>query len=385
MKMPEREWDGGDAQPGERPLLVGLVGPSGGGKTYSALRLATGMQRVCGGDIWFIDTEGKRALHYAHEFTFKHLPFDPPYSPLDYVSAIDYVLKQGARIVVIDSMTHEHSGPGGVMDQADTFLDRVAGDDERARQKNFMRALVEPKRQRRVLIDRIVHLGGEAWFLFCYRAKEGLDFKSKDKFGQPREKGYVIESTSPMQYEMTVQFLLPPGCMGQPKTYSEHAEESALVKLPHLFSHWFGKSDVLDEAIGERFGKWAKGEHGMSKPKPEPGEHVEPNPVAEESNKYAANADARVMARALGEDPLPWEGEQPRTFEPSPEPEPESDAPLTGIEKFVADAKAAIDGARNLGELKDCWEMVAAKKSELSKSDLAELTRMKDARKGELA
>lgn len=355
MKLPEREWEGGTAQPGERPLLVGLVGPSGGGKTYSALRLATGMQRVSGGDIWYIDTEGKRALHYAHEFTFKHLPFDPPYSPLDYVSAIDYVLKQGARIVVIDSMTHEHSGPGGVMDQADTFLDRVAGDDERARQKNFMRALVEPKRQRRVLIDRIVHLGGEAWFLFCYRAKEGLDFKSKDKFGQPREKGYVIESTSPMQYEMTVQFLLPPACQGSPKLMSEHAEESALVKVPHLFADWFSKGVVLDEAIGERFGRWAKGEAVKPEPKP------------------------------IDVSPLPFDDEPARTFEPSPEPEPESDAPLTGIEKFVADAKAAIDGARNLGELKDCWEMVAAKKSELSKSDLAELTRMKDARKGELA
>ena len=42
------------------PLMIGLMGPSGGGKTYSALRLATGIQRVAGGDIFMIDTERRR-------------------------------------------------------------------------------------------------------------------------------------------------------------------------------------------------------------------------------------------------------------------------------------------------------------------------------------
>jgi hypothetical protein len=33
------------------PLLIGLIGPSGGGKTLSGLRLAEGIRRVCGGAI----------------------------------------------------------------------------------------------------------------------------------------------------------------------------------------------------------------------------------------------------------------------------------------------------------------------------------------------
>ena len=45
------------------PLLIGLMGPSGVGKTYSALRLATGIQTVTGGDIFVIDTETNRAKH----------------------------------------------------------------------------------------------------------------------------------------------------------------------------------------------------------------------------------------------------------------------------------------------------------------------------------
>lgn len=65
------------------PLLIGLAGPSGGGKTFSALRLASGMQRVSGGDVYVVDTESKRALHYADKFKFRHLEFTAPFGPLD--------------------------------------------------------------------------------------------------------------------------------------------------------------------------------------------------------------------------------------------------------------------------------------------------------------
>ena len=60
------------------PCMVGIVGPSGTGKTFSALRLATGMQKVSGGDVAVVDTEGRRALHYADKFKFLHLDFGPP-------------------------------------------------------------------------------------------------------------------------------------------------------------------------------------------------------------------------------------------------------------------------------------------------------------------
>ena len=64
------------------PLLVGLAGPSGSGKTFSALRLATGMQRVTTKPIYVIDTEARRALHYADQFSFQHVQFDAPFSSL---------------------------------------------------------------------------------------------------------------------------------------------------------------------------------------------------------------------------------------------------------------------------------------------------------------
>jgi adenylylsulfate kinase-like enzyme len=74
--QPERKFTANDAKREHVPLLIGLTGPSGGGKTFSALRLATGIQQVTGGDIYFIDTESRRALHYADQFKFKHVELE---------------------------------------------------------------------------------------------------------------------------------------------------------------------------------------------------------------------------------------------------------------------------------------------------------------------
>ena len=68
MNAPARTFEAKPAVRQKVPLLCGLVGPSGGGKTFSALRLATGMQQVSGGDIYIVDTEARRALHYADRF-----------------------------------------------------------------------------------------------------------------------------------------------------------------------------------------------------------------------------------------------------------------------------------------------------------------------------
>ena len=81
---------------GRRPVLIGSLGPSSSGKTYSGLRLATGIQTVYGGDIFVVDTEQRRSLHYADRFKFKHVDFQAPYGSLDYLDALRYAKKQGA-------------------------------------------------------------------------------------------------------------------------------------------------------------------------------------------------------------------------------------------------------------------------------------------------
>lgn len=243
------------------PLLLGLIGPSSSGKTFSALRLARGIQRVVGGEIHVIDTEARRARSYAKSakrpdlFEFKHVNFEPPFGPIDYLDAIEHCIREGAKVIVIDSMTHEHSGPGGVMDQSDRLLDKWCGADEKARQRKLMMSLIRPKRDRKKLNSEIVRLGVNA--LFCYRAYD----KIKPKKGEEPEKlGWQPETTSPLFYEMTARFLLPPGSEGVPKLTSDIDAERSIINLPDQFRDWFTTGTVLSEEVGENMARWAAGD-----------------------------------------------------------------------------------------------------------------------------
>jgi hypothetical protein len=237
------------------PLLVGITSVSGAGKTFSALRLASGIQKVVGGDIWGIDTEARRMLHYADRFKFRHIDFRPPFGPLDYLAAIEHAVSRGAKVLVVDSMTHEHSGVGGVMDQVDTWLDARAGDDEGKRKRMFMLAQVKPKTERKQLNAAIVQLGINA--IFCYRA---LDKIKPVKGGEPEKLGWQPESTSPLFYEMTARFLLPPGSDGRPNVNPDIEAERLSVKNPAMFRDWFKPGMQLDEALGQRLAEWAAGD-----------------------------------------------------------------------------------------------------------------------------
>lgn len=94
-------------------LKLALTGPSGAGKTKSALRLATGM----GGKIAFIDTENGSASMYADEFDFEVMDMAPPFTTEKYIAAIEAAEKAGFETIVIDSLTHAWAGEGGLLEQ----------------------------------------------------------------------------------------------------------------------------------------------------------------------------------------------------------------------------------------------------------------------------
>src|SRR6185503_11962739 len=113
----ERQFNDVPAVRSAVPLLVGLTGPSGSGKTFSALRIGTGIQKIVGGEVFGIDTEANRMLHYADKFKFRHIPFLAPFDPLSYLDALKHCLKKGAKTVIIDSTSHIHEGPGGTLEE----------------------------------------------------------------------------------------------------------------------------------------------------------------------------------------------------------------------------------------------------------------------------
>jgi len=82
-------------------LRAGLMGVSGSGKTFSALRLATGL----GGKIALIDTERKSASKYADRFDFDVCELDFP-SIENMVKIIKEAEALGYNVLIIDSLTH---------------------------------------------------------------------------------------------------------------------------------------------------------------------------------------------------------------------------------------------------------------------------------------
>lgn len=82
-------------------LRLGLMGIAGSGKTYSALRIATGI----GGKIAFVDTERKSASKYADRFDFDVCDLEFP-SIENMVATIKEAEDAGYDILIIDSLTH---------------------------------------------------------------------------------------------------------------------------------------------------------------------------------------------------------------------------------------------------------------------------------------
>jgi hypothetical protein len=231
------------------PLLVGLVGPSGSGKTYSALRLATGFQRVTGGDVYVIDTEARRSLHYADSFNFRHLPFGAPFGSLDYLEAIEHCVRKGAGTIIVDSMSHEHEGPGGVLEQHDAELKRMGGQLSKS-----MLAWARPKADRRRMINGILQM--QCNFIFCFRAKEKLKVVRGE---EPKPLGWMPIAGEEFVYEMTLNALLLPASNGRPAWQSDMPGERAMMKLPRQFAEVFAQSPQLTEDVGVELARWSAG------------------------------------------------------------------------------------------------------------------------------
>lgn len=252
--MATRVFEDSEAKRSSVPLMVGLVGPSGGGKTYSALRLATGIQRVVGGDIYMVDTEARRGLHYANHFKFRHVPFGAPFAPLDYLAAVEHCSKKGAKVVIVDSMSHEHEGPGGVLEMHAEETKRLAKLWKTSEYAAQMSAWGPPKAERRRMINSLLQLPVSA--IFCFRAKEKLKIvKGKD----PAPMGFMPIAGEEFVYEMTVNCLLLPKAGGIPTWHSDEIGERATMKLPEQFRNIFAENAPLSEDIGESLAKWAAG------------------------------------------------------------------------------------------------------------------------------
>jgi hypothetical protein len=239
-------------------LSIALAGSSGSGKTKSALEIATGLAGP-DGKICVIDTEGRRALHYATQYRFDHLDFQPPYSPERCTQAISDAQSAGYDVVIFDSASDEYEGEGGLGDIHDAEARRMATYDGKLQEWKIdamsAPAWRAPKlRHKASLIRRIRSFPG--FVIFCLRAEEKVRFE-KVKDGN-REKTVIVPigwqpvCEKRFMYDMTLSLTLAPETKGKPRFDLTHK-----VIDDHL--SFFPEGQFIGRRAGECLRAWATG------------------------------------------------------------------------------------------------------------------------------
>jgi hypothetical protein len=234
-------------------LLIGIAGASGSGKTFSAMRLASG---IAGNKPFaVIDTERRRALHYADQFRFDHCEIDAPFEPRQYADAIAAADAAKYPVIVVDSMSHEWAGEGGVLDMADAEFQRMGG-----RESAKMASWIKPKQAHKRMMTKLLQVN--AHLILCFRAEPKIEMVKENgkTVVKPKESligldGWIPVCEKNLPFELTSYFLMTSDRPGVPKP----------IKLQEQHKALFPTDRVLDESAGKRVAEWAAG--GVVAPK----------------------------------------------------------------------------------------------------------------------
>lgn len=181
-------------------VKLALMAPSGGGKTYGSLRLASGMadeiKKETGKDakILLANTEQKRGYYYANEFDYDIVDVEPPHNPEKYVELIDFAVSEGYDILIIDSSSHEWEGKGGCLE-----LQQQAGGTYQVWSK------ITPRHNRFIeaIADSPIHI------IATMRGKDQYEV-NKDERGKTsvQKLGVGAKQRDGFEYEFTCTFLI---------------------------------------------------------------------------------------------------------------------------------------------------------------------------------
>lgn len=225
-------------------VKIALMAPSGGGKTYGALRLATGMaaeiERETGKDakILMLNTEQKRGYYYANEFNYDIADIDAPHNPEKYVEAINDAVELGYDILILDSSSHEWEGKGGCLE-----LQQQAGGTYQAWSK------ITPRHNKFInaIADSPIHI------IATMRGKDQYEV-NKEASGKTtvQKLGVGAKQRDGFEYEFTSTFLID-----QKTNCAEVQKDNT-----HIFEH--EGAVLLTENHGEKIIKWANSGEGYT-------------------------------------------------------------------------------------------------------------------------
>lgn len=222
---------------------IALMAPSGGGKTYSALRLATGMaeeiKNETGEDapILMGNTEQKRGYYYAEEFDYDIVDIESPHNPEKYVDFIQYAVESGYKILIIDSSSHEWEGKGGCLE-----LQQQAGGTYQAWSK------ITPRHNKFInaIADSPIHI------IATMRGKDQYETIKDERTNKltVQKLGVGAKQRDGFEYEFTCTFMID-----QKTNVAEVQKDNT-----HIFEA--DGPTILTENHGKKIIKWAnKGEN----------------------------------------------------------------------------------------------------------------------------
>ena len=204
-------------------------------------RLAAG---ICGEEPFAVlDTEARRGLHYADDYDFEHMDLGPPFTPDRYLESIRALAKRGFRAVVVDSMSHEWEGEGGVLEMADK--------DTAKSPSNW----IKPKAAHKRLVNGLLQVGTN--LIFCLRAQEKVEVVADPDRVAERSwcarLGGIRSSEKRFLFEMTASFTLRPDAPGVVDLSLPH-------KLQDQHRMAFPPGQHISHEAGVLLGAWARGD-----------------------------------------------------------------------------------------------------------------------------
>lgn len=213
-------------------LRLALCGPSGSGKTFSALRIANGL----GGRIALIDTERGSAELYADLCAYDVAQLTPPFTPSRYVEAIHAAEKAGYDIVIVDSLSHAWSGPGGVLEMQDQASKAL---------KNSFAAWREITPEHNRLVDTLLQTNLHV--IVTMRTKTAYEVQQDGGKTKVVKVGLAPVQREGLEYEFTVVLDL---------SIDGHVASSTKDRTG-LFD---GQHFVPDESVGGKLCNWLQGD-----------------------------------------------------------------------------------------------------------------------------
>lgn len=243
-------------------LRLAIQGAAGAGKTLGALKLARGL--AAWEDIFVIDSEHASADLYAHLGQYNTCTISAPYTPLRYVEAIKAAINAGAKVIIVDSLSHAWEGEGGALD----MVDKAAAS---SRSGNSYTAWKEVTPQHRTLVETL--LQSPVHVICTLRSKQEYVLEKDERTGKtaPKKVGMAPIQRAGMEYEFTV--------------YMDVSEAHTATATKDRTGIFDGKTFQLNEAMGQELNTWL-----------ESGADVAPDKTAEEMAKSAAEAEVRLFA-----------------------------------------------------------------------------------------